>query len=217
MLGVEEKEINEIIDVIQKINNTQLLVDGEEWKEHPFYKGYYGSNNGRVKYYTKQDKNEKIKIQSFDKRHKRFAIHIWFDGKQHTINAARFILECFCGINRELFVDHINSVPYDNSVSNLRYVDRKANNNNPNSRKKYKPSKTTSCFSIVEQIDIETNKVIKIWERFKTIEKELNLPYNAHKNIITVCNGRQKVHMGINGDTQKIMISKVKFGKNTPI
>ena len=178
------------------VNNENLYIEGEEWKEHPNHKGYYGSNYGRVKYFIKQNNKEKIKIQYLDKRHNRFRFNIWFDGKQHVIGSARFILECFCGINHVLFVDHINSVPYDNAIMNLRYVDRITNNNNPNSKKKQTHSKTTNAFVRIKQINIETNEVIKIWERAYLIEKELCLPKDSHKNILTVCNGRQKTAYG---------------------
>ena len=184
-----------VSDLIRNINDTCLL-SNEQWKEHPFHKGYYASNIGRIKYFDRQKNIEKIKIQYFDKRHNRLRLLIWFDGKQHALDSARFILECFNGINHNLFVDHINSVPYDNTITNLRYVDRKTNNNNPNSKAKQTHSKTTSAFVKIKQVDIESNNVIKIWERAYSIEKELHLPKNSHKNILTVCNGRQKTAYG---------------------
>ena len=187
--------MSKISDLIRSINDTCLSSD-EQWKEHPFHNRYYASNAGRIKYFDRQKNIEKIKTQYFDKRHSRFKLHLWFDGKQHTLDSARFILECFVGINRSLFVDHINSVPYDNSISNLRYVDRKINNNNPNSRAKQTHSKTTNWFVKIKQIDINTNDVIKIWEKAYLIESELHLPKNSHKNILTVCNGRQKTAYG---------------------
>ena len=177
------------------INIIDLSIDGEVWKEHPLYAGYFGSNFGRIKYYHKKEKRYKIKIQYLDKRHNRFVLHIWYE-KQHTLRSSRFILECFNGINHEMFVDHIDSNPWYNDICNLRYVTRLENNNNPNSRKKYKPSLSTNDFRRIEQIDITSGKVINVFERFKSIEDELCLPFNAHKNIVTVCNGRQKTAYG---------------------
>jgi hypothetical protein len=187
--------MNEVSKLVKSVNNTHFSND-EQWKEHPFHKGYYASNTGRVKFFDKRKNVEKIKIQYLDKRFNRFKLHIWFNGKQHTLDSARFILECFVEINNKLFVDHINSVPYDNRVLNLRYVNRKTNNNNPNSKIKQKHSKTTNFGVKIKQIDITTNDVIKIWEKSYLIENELHLPKNAHKNILTVCNGRQKTAYG---------------------
>jgi len=50
-------------EIKEFVNNPILQLDGEIWKEHPIYKGYYASNLGRIKYYDKKQKKEKIKIQ----------------------------------------------------------------------------------------------------------------------------------------------------------
>lgn len=186
-------------NIIEFVNNKDLELEGEVWKQHPVYTSFYASNFGRIKD-TDRKGNYFIKTQLLDERNGcnrfRFNSEKKYLGKKMNFGTARFVMECFYGINKEMFVDHINSIPYDNRIENLRYVDRKTNNNNPNSRKKQTYSKTKNCFVRIKQIDIITNNVIKIWEKAKTIEKELNLPKNCHKNILTVCNGRQKTAYG---------------------
>lgn len=184
--------INEYINII---NDKTLIINNEIWQVHPKYNDLYGSNLGRIKKLNSK-KEFFIKKQTLDKRYYRFKINVYY-GKMHLfLDSARFICECFNGCNDELFVDHIDSNPFHNNITNLRFVTRKENNNNINSKKKYKPSKTTNhCFKI-EQINIETKEIIKIWDKCKDIEEELNLPFNARKNIFAVCNGRQKTAYG---------------------
>ena len=185
-----------ITSYINFINNISILsFENEFWKEHPIHTGYYASNLGRIKYYNKQLKIWKIKIQTFDKRYKRFKLHIW-NKKQTSLDSARFILECFNDINKSKFVDHIDSNPYHNSIDNLRYVTRKENNNNPNSRKKQTHSKTTNAGTKIKQIDIETGEVLKVWDKITTVEKELNIPHRSGANIVAVCRGVQKTAYG---------------------
>ena len=182
-------------EMVEFVNNPTLNFESEMWKEHPTHTGYYGSNLGRIKYYDKRKKICKIKIQTFDKRFKRFKLHIW-DKKQTSLDSARFILECFNGINKTKFVDHVDSNPYHNTIDNLHYATRKENNNNPNSRKKQTHSKTTNAGTKIKQIDIETGEVLKVWDKITTAEKELNIPHRSGANIVAVCRGAQKTAYG---------------------
>ena len=176
-------------------NNTNIIIENEIWMGHPIYKNYYASNLGRIKFFNNQKKQWLIKKQIL-RPFNRFYINMSINDKNHVLSSARFICECFYGINKELFVDHIDSNSFNNNISNLRYCTRKENNNNPNSRRKYKPSKTTNHKFKISQIDINTNEIIKIWDCAKDAEINLNLPFNANKNIFTVCNGRQKTAYG---------------------
>jgi hypothetical protein len=165
-----------------------------EWRDCLYYPDYSVSDEGEV-----VRKEDGLILKQYTQ--KSGYVYVWVNrgNGRHAVPVHRLVCIAFHGeegyING-LFVDHINSVPYDNRVLNLRYVDRKTNNNNPNSKIKQKHSKTTNYGVKIKQINITTNDVIKIWEKSYLIENELHLPKNAHKNILTVCNGRQKTAYG---------------------
>jgi len=175
------------MDDIIDINDESLMLDGEVWKEHPLFKGYYGSNYGRIKRVSCKGK-EKIRKQYFN--HDRYSIQLSFGlFRQKRITSSRFIIECFYGVNDSLQVDHINSISYDNKLDNLRYVTRLENANNINTRMRYRPSSCTSKRTRVAQIDKDTKEVIREWDSVALAGKELGL---ATSNIFNVCNGKRR-------------------------
>lgn len=184
---------------INFVNDPELELEGELWKRHPVYTSFYASNFGRIKD-TDKNGNCFVKTQYLDERYHRFSINSSkkYLGVKMTFRVSRFVMECFAGVNKDLFVDHIDSVPYNDNLENLRYCTRKENNSNPNSRKKYTPSKTTNRKTKIEQIDIETNNVVKIWESTHQLVNEFFGDSDRMKlaNIYAVCKGKQKTAYG---------------------
>lgn len=196
-----------IEETINFVNNPTLHLNDEIWQPHPIYDVYCASNYGRIKcirtekqQYTSNGMIMRktkpfIVTQCFDKRFNRFSFNCYYSYKKFKhVGTQRFVLECFNGLNDYLFCNHINSVPYDNNIENLEWVTRKENNNNPNSRKKYKPSKTTNKTTKVLQI--MDGNIIKEWNSLNDIEKSLNLNKRSSSNITAVCAGRQKTAYG---------------------
>ena len=181
------------LKIFQFVNNESLVVKNEIWKEHPIYKGYYGSNLGRIKYYDNRFKSNNMKIKKQQLNYDdRFQFNIVYQKKNRKPYVARFIMECFYGINKEMQVDHIDSVQYNNKLSNLRYVTTQENNSNPNSIIKRKIKNPYKGHAKIKQIDVNSNETIKIWESCTDIINELKLSKRARSSISDVCNGREK-------------------------
>jgi hypothetical protein len=143
-----------------------LNYENEVWKEHPIHKGYYASNLGRLKYYNKQQKKEIIKKQYARPITNRLVITIYnthFECK--TLYVPKFILECFHGLNEDLFTLHIDGNYYNNNIENLAYATKQEINSNPNVKRKeinYNKQKE----SVEEIIQNET------WKKHPTLEIE---------------------------------------------
>lgn len=181
------------LKIFQFVNNESLVVENEIWKEHPIYKGYYGSNLGRIKYFDNRLKSNNVKIKKQQLNYdNRFQFDITYQKKHRKPYVARFIMECFYGINKEMQVDHIDSVQYNNKLSNIRYVTIQENNSNPNSIIKRKIRKPHKGLVKIKQIDINSNEIIKIWESCTDIINELKLSKKAGSHIRAVCNGKEK-------------------------
>ena len=156
----------ELKKYMEFVNNPNLNFENEVWNEHPIHKGYYASNFGRLKYYNKQQKKEIIKKQYARQITNRLVITIYnthFECK--TLYVPKFILECFYGLNEDLFTLHIDGNYYNNNIENLAYATKKEISGNPNiKRKKRKYNKQKE--NIEEIIQNET------WKKHPTLEIE---------------------------------------------
>ena len=174
-------------EIKQFVNNPILQLDGEIWKEHPIYKGYYASNLGRIKYYDKKEHGEKIKKQNYNNHI--FLIHC----VEKLYKASRFIMECFNGINNKLCVFHIDLNKLNNKIDNLTYATRKEINVIKNKNyigKKYNYTKQYK----IKQIDTNTNEIIKIWNSCGEIIKQFtNFKTSTIQNV---CLGIKKTAYG---------------------
>lgn len=122
-------------ETLEYVNNECLEYEGEVWKEHPVYKGYFGSNYGRIKngmtekhktrnglefvescvpHIKKQLKKNKVENETFV-----ITIDRGFHDR-HRLYVHRFICECFNGIQKMVCV-HRNNVMYDNRIDNLSW------------------------------------------------------------------------------------------------
>lgn len=164
----------------------------EIWKQHPIFANYEGSSFGRIR----RKETQKIK-KPFTNSNGRFLIQIFKNGQRFLVYVHRFICECFYGINNDLTVDHIDSNPSNNHLSNLQYTTLKVNVNNQNSKNKRQPSKTTSKHERVKCFDLNGN-FIKTFNSAKEAVSELHLSTNKHaSNFITnVCCGLAKSAYG---------------------
>ena len=178
-------------ETLQFVNNTELIIDGETWKQHPTYTNYYASNLGRVKYINRYGK-ELIKIQNHDKRNDRFHFCIHGTNKVKRFKVARFVCECFYGINDELYVDHINTIQYDNRIENLKFCTASENVNNPNTKAK---GKTRSGLFKIEQLDLN-GQTVRVWDNYKQIKSTLNINEKQINAISRCCSGQQKTAYG---------------------
>lgn len=101
--------------------NIELL-DGEMFREHPVYKGYFVSNMGRVV-------GAKGKLLNASKNTAGYMI-IGFYGnkKQKTTSVHRAVVETFVGrIPKNKNIDHIDGIKHNNKLSNLEIVTRSEN------------------------------------------------------------------------------------------
>lgn len=164
----------------------------EIWKQHPFFTDYEGSNLGRIR----RTKTSKIRKQTLI-QNGRLIVSLYKCGKRFVMLVHRFICECFYGMKKELTVDHIDSNPLNNCLSNLRYLSQKDNANNINSKNKRKPNNTNSRKIKVKCTDF-FNNVIGIFDSTKEAVKELNIDNykNPCENIRRACRGEAKTACG---------------------
>lgn len=173
-------------------DNFEEKIEGEEWKQHPIHTAYEGSNLGRIR----NKASKKIKKQYLHPDG-RYVVSLSYGEKTKNIKTHRFIIECFKGLAKEnLECDHINSKPIDNRIKNLRWVTRKENMNNPNSKSKYKPSKTTNKTSEIECYNLDGS----LFKTFNSI-KEASLFIEPTKRHRTVCSN---IAQCLNGENRVI-------------
>lgn len=176
----------------------------EEWRDIEELKGQYQiSNLGRVKsLYRKfmiKDKrgfkrtvtvNEKILKLQIDKKGYQVVKIAKKTYKVHRLVAIAFIPNP----DNLPQVNHIDGIKTNNYIDNLEWV-----NNSENQLHAYKiglnkPSeKAGRKRRKVCQIDLNTNKIINIFDSIAEVEKYFN---NENLNITEVCNGKRKSCLG---------------------
>lgn len=116
-------------------------MDGEIWKDVVGYEGLYQvSNKGRIKSLVKKGSGSKtfvehiVKLQIHKSRinYFRLQIRMYKDGKGATVSIHRIVAQHFIpNPENKPYIDHIDTNPLNNEVSNLRWVTSKENANNP--------------------------------------------------------------------------------------
>lgn len=171
----------------------------EIWREICGYEGYYQiSNLGRIRSlsrtiiingnYGKYIRNIKGKILSviYDKDGYQ-TITLSKDGKEVKHKIHRLVAITFIpNPNNYKQVNHINGIKSDNCYLNLEWCD-----NAYNQIHAYKNGlKTTNRIAC---IDLETNKIIKIFPSLPSIKNELNVDLST---VIKVCKNKRNKHKG---------------------
>ena len=169
------------------------MQNNEIWKDIPGYENLYQvSNLGRIKrLYKRYGKCRKyIKYEPYiingsvnDKGYKCVILSI--NNKHKTYKVHRLVAEAFIpNPNNLLQVNHKDENKLNNNVDNLEWCDAKYNSNygtrierctSPNKKK-------------VVQLDIDTYKIIKIYNSVVEASMEMNI---KHQNISAVCRGER--------------------------
>ncbi|KAA6303151.1 MAG: hypothetical protein EZS26_000754 [Candidatus Ordinivivax streblomastigis] len=177
----------------------------EIWKDIPEYEGFYqASNLGKIKsckryvlhpQYGKQLINEKVLKQNLSTTGY-YQLLLCKNGKPKRYKTHRVIAQTFIpNPENKPMIDHINGIPTDNRVENLRWVNQTENMNNPifvkRTSEKHK-GKINNHFSIpVIQIDKNHN----IINRFLSSMEAQRITGINHNGINRVCAGKQE-HAG---------------------
>lgn len=94
-------------------------------------------------------------------------------------------------------VNHKNENRLDNRVENLEWCTCSYNINygsrNATVSRKLIELKTKTVGKKVNQIDPKTNKIVKVWDSLRQIERETGM---AHSNIYNCCIGKRRTRGG---------------------
>lgn len=104
--------------------------------------------------------------------------------KVKSFRIARFILECFYGIANDMQADHINTIPWDNNIFNLKWKTIVGNANNPTTiakitHKKRKKPKLTK----------EKDYTLEIGEYFVECKSHPKLKISNYGTVIITTTG----------------------------
>lgn len=159
------------------------------WKQTRF-DNYMMSVDGEVMSlnYNKTGKHKILKLHKDKRGYCSFTVYI--NGKPKTISVHRLLWETFIGeIPENMVIDHINGDKSDNRLKNLHVVTQEGNVNNPNTRPRHVDGVRNARSKTVEQIDCNTNEIIKRWECISDVERELGI---NHSNLSQCCRGKYK-------------------------
>lgn len=181
----------------------------EEYKEIIGHENYLIYNTGKI---FSKNSNKFIKGSSNGKGY----LKVTFGEKSYSIH--RLVAEYFIpnpGCKSQ--VNHIDGNKKNNHVSNLEWVTPSENMKHAfkNGLNKISKERKEKAKKKIVQIDLKTNKQIKIFDSADDIEKELGI---HHGNIAGVCKGRRKSAGGfgwkyLEEDINKEFHSKKKVAK----
>ena len=148
-----------IEDYIQNESSRWFsLIDfkGEIWKPVPGFKNAYASNYGRVKKMFGNRKDDTLYIPHYTLGNHGYFI-VYLDKHPYTVH--RIVYMSFHNdIDKNLVIDHIDTVKTNNNINNLRQVTRFENNNNELSTKKNKKHRTPSTMKPVVLYSLVTGE-----------------------------------------------------------
>lgn len=181
-----------------KLFNGKVL---RAWKDVPNYEGLYQvSTDGQIRSLDRYVTYKKGKVVFY--KGKKMKLHNDKDGyltvglskdnKTKQCKVHRLVALCFIpNVNNLQEVDHIDTNRENNSVSNLRWVSREENNNNPLTRKHY--SKRSSGANNPKAKAVYCYELDEIRLCGKDWDKELNLP---NQGATSCCNGERRSSRG---------------------
>lgn len=115
--------------------------------------------------------------------------YLTFCYKGKMVQSHRIIANLFISNPHNLpYVDHINTIPDDNNVTNLRFVTPSGNNLNPITRRKNSLSKSVRIYQYTKN-----GEFVKEWTSAMDVERQTGL-YRA--NIGRCCRGEAKSAYG---------------------
>lgn len=139
-----------------------ILLENEEWKTIPGIEKYEVSSSGRIR----KKRDGKILLQRENNRTGYYRITLYDDNNKLTTRYVhRLVAEAFCHRDEGCdCVDHIDTDKKNNIATNLRWVDRRANNLNT--------------------ITLERNRASKIGKHCGGRNPKRIIQYDSKKNII---------------------------------
>ena len=154
-------------------------------KEHPKYKGYYGTEDGNI-ISIKQKTPRVLKPQKHRLGYKLYFLFV--DGKSIGVTGHRFIAECFIENPDNLSdVNHIDEDKQNNKVSNLEWLSHK--DNMLHSRDTLSIANSTNTYLI---LDTKTNHSYEVKNLSRWCEEN-----NVCRQLVyNVLNGNQKMTKG---------------------
>ena len=168
------------------INRILEKIDNQVWKKHPILKNVECSEYGFVRV---DGKIRKSCLVTTSKPHQTFRgyFKVGVNKKLYLVN--RLVYECFFGaIPEGLVIDHINTHPWDNRISNLRAVTLAENNRNPLTLKHLKEAKTRDMGKPVLQRDKKTDEIVGYFESISEASRQTGI-YKG--TIEQVCNPKR--------------------------
>lgn len=175
-----------------QLYHGDCLFEKEEWRPIKGYEGFYEvSSFGRIKSlpYTvnngrllrERKYKEKILTGYIDAHGYAYIKLAKRDGRQKTAKIHRLVAKAFIPNPDNLpQINHKDENKRNNRVDNLEWCTARYNLNYGSRSKKYMRK--------VSMIDLETNKVIKVFDSMKDVEKELKI---GHSKVSCVCHGKR--------------------------
>lgn len=152
----------------KKIDLIKKEIDGEIWKQIPFYEPNLISNHGRIfsKQYNKLRK-QTITPEGY--------VMVGLSNKKWLVH--RLVYTVFIGdIPDKMVIDHINNIRNDNRISNLRLYTQKQNCYN-----KKKSTKTGN--RVIQKCDTNGN-VVEEYDSVKLAKASENITSNSSFNRV---------------------------------
>lgn len=125
----------------------------EQWKAVEGYEGFYevSTKDGKVR----NVKTGRI-LKQYDNGSGYFLVGLYQNGKKKDISVHRLVATAFIPNPDNLpEVDHINRNRHDNSVENLRWVDRQTNVDNTDCAKRVYCVELDRIFDSITQAEVE--------------------------------------------------------------
>ena len=181
-------------------------LEGEVWKVVDGYEGLYQvSSKGRIKSlnYNRTKEEGLLKPKKDKDRGGYLLVNLYKDGKMKTHKVHRLVACAFIDNPSNLpQVNHRNEIKTDNRVENLEFIDASGNINwGTRTKRATKTNKENGCFDKlkkinkdrlskqVEQLDKNTNNLIKIWFSARQVQREKGFNQSS---ISKCCNGKLK-------------------------
>lgn len=180
----------------------------EMWKSIKGFEGLYEvSNLGRIKALDRyvqnnggiQHRTQKI-LKAYGGNNKHLTVVLCKNGKTYPRLVHRLVASAFIpNPDNKPVVDHIDTVPTNNCVNNLRWVTAKENANNPLSRIHNSESKKGHKCYLTKHSE-ETKKKLSDAHKGKTLSKEHRMKLSeAHKGEVWTKERRNKLSKSTTG------------------